>query len=121
MAHRHERHFRHQTRVLYSSPQCRGPSTMTRVTQVTQLNPACSMRPANPMPADPRSPGPAALSEPLLTIRETATILRQHRKTVERWAREGKIASYRVGSRILFRRSDVLQWLGERRTEQFRG
>lgn len=58
---------------------------------------------------------------PLLTLKETAELLRHHPKTVERWAREGKIPSYRVGSRVLFQRSDVLQWLGERRTEQFRG
>jgi len=58
---------------------------------------------------------------PLLTLKETAEFLRLHPKTVERWAREGKIPFYRVGSRVLFQRSDVLQWLGERRTEQFRG
>ena len=58
--------------------------------------------------------------EALLTLREAAAFLRHHAKTVERWAREGKIPHYRVGSRVLFRRSDVLQWLGERRTEQFR-
>lgn len=57
----------------------------------------------------------------LLTLKETAALLRHHPKTVERWARDGKIPFYRVGSRVLFQRSDVLQWLGERRTEQFRG
>ena len=57
----------------------------------------------------------------LLTLKETGELLRHHPKTVERWAREGKIPFYRVGSRVLFQRSDVLQWLGERRTEQFRG
>ena len=51
----------------------------------------------------------------LLTLAETAQLLRHHPKTVERWAREGRIPCYRIGVRVMFDRGDVLQWLAERR------
>ena len=53
--------------------------------------------------------------EPLLTVGETAGILRRHPKTIERWARAGRLPCYRVGGRVLFSRGDILQWLAERR------
>ncbi len=54
---------------------------------------------------------------PLLTLKETAELLRQHPKTIERWARAGRLPCYRVGGRVLFSRGDILQWLAERRAE----
>jgi excisionase family DNA binding protein len=53
----------------------------------------------------------------LLTLAETAQHLRRHPKTVERWAREGKIPYYRIGGRVMFDRGDVLQWVAERRAD----
>jgi len=53
----------------------------------------------------------------LITLEVAADLLHHHRKTVERWAREGKIPCYRVGVRVMFDRGDVLQWLAERRAD----
>ena len=52
---------------------------------------------------------------PLLTCSEVASTLRMHPKTVERWARIGRLPCFRVGGRVLFSRGDILQWLAERR------
>jgi excisionase family DNA binding protein len=43
----------------------------------------------------------------ILTIQEVAELLRVHRTTVSRYARSGVLKSYILGSRRLFKESDV--------------
>ena len=43
----------------------------------------------------------------ILTVGETAGILRVHRSTVTRYAMSGELRSYTIGTRRLFRESDV--------------
>ena len=45
----------------------------------------------------------------ILTISEVAELLRVHRTTVTRYAQSGELRSYQIGSRRLFKESDV--WL----------
>lgn len=52
--------------------------------------------------------------ERLLTVRELATLLQLHAKTVERMARGGRLPSLRVGGRLRFRPSDIASWLAAR-------
>lgn len=54
---------------------------------------------------------------PLLTATEVAELLRLHAKTVERWARRGRLPCYRIGGRVLFARGDIATFLAERRTD----
>jgi excisionase family DNA binding protein len=61
--------------------------------------------------------GSGDLLNRLMTLEECAALLHHHRKTVERWARSGKIPHYRIGLRVMFDRGDVLQWLAERRAD----
>ena len=43
----------------------------------------------------------------ILTISEVAELLRVHRTTVSRYAQSGELRSYQIGSRRLFKESDV--------------
>jgi excisionase family DNA binding protein len=43
----------------------------------------------------------------ILTVSEVAEILRVHRSTISRYARSGKLKSYSIGNRRLFKESDV--------------
>lgn len=47
----------------------------------------------------------------MLTVDEVAAILRIHTRSVQRWAREGRIASVRVGRSYRIPRSDILRWI----------
>ena len=44
----------------------------------------------------------------ILTVQEVADILRVHRSTVSRFAQSGELDSYLIGTRRLFKESDVL-------------
>jgi excisionase family DNA binding protein len=44
-----------------------------------------------------------------LTPEEAAALLRVSRRTVERYAKQGRIGRYRKGFRVLFKRSEVEQ------------
>jgi len=43
----------------------------------------------------------------VLTVQEVAELLRVHRSTISRFAKSGKLRSYLVGNRRLFKSSDV--------------
>ncbi len=43
----------------------------------------------------------------ILTVKEVAEILRVHRSTITRYALSGELRSYLIGSRRLFKESDV--------------
>jgi excisionase family DNA binding protein len=46
-----------------------------------------------------------------LTAAEVAAILRVHERSVQRWAREGRLSSVRVGRSYRFLRAEVLRWM----------
>lgn len=48
-----------------------------------------------------------------LTAAEVAAVLRVHERSVQRWAREGRLSSVRVGRSYRFLRSEVLRWMRE--------
>lgn len=48
--------------------------------------------------------------EPLLNTVEAATLLQIHPKTLERWAREGRVPAHDLG-RWRFRASELDEWL----------
>jgi excisionase family DNA binding protein len=50
-----------------------------------------------------------------LTVAEVAAVLRVHQRSIQRWAREGRVASVRVGRSYRFLRADVLRWMNEAR------
>lgn len=52
---------------------------------------------------------------PLMTADEVAELLNVHRETVLRWAREGQLHGYKVGTRWRFSAQNVQRFLGQRR------
>ena len=44
----------------------------------------------------------------ILTIKDVAEYLRVHRSTISRYANSGELKSFKIGSRRLFRLSDVI-------------
>lgn len=55
--------------------------------------------------------GPTNVFEPLLDIHEAARLLHIHPKTLQRWAREGKVPAAHFGGRWFFRASDLDSWV----------
>ena len=53
--------------------------------------------------------------EQLLTVREVATLLRLHEKTVYALVERGSIPHVRLGRRVLFSPGDVKCWVEARR------
>ena len=47
------------------------------------------------------------IKDQILTVSEVAELLRVHRTTVSRYAQSGELRSYLIGSRRLFKESDV--------------
>ncbi|MHC4887010.1 MAG: helix-turn-helix domain-containing protein [Planctomycetota bacterium] len=50
----------------------------------------------------------------MLTVKETAALLRVSEKTVYRWVGKGKVPHVRVGGQYRFPRSELLSWARER-------
>ncbi len=50
-------------------------------------------------------------SQDLVTTRQVADYLHVHIRTVQGWARDGRLPSMRVGGRLRFRREDVEDFL----------
>jgi excisionase family DNA binding protein len=57
---------------------------------------------------------PEALSE-IMTLREVAEYLACSRNTIYRLATKRQIPRFRVGNNFRFRRSDIEQWINDRR------
>jgi excisionase family DNA binding protein len=53
--------------------------------------------------------------EPLVNARELGELLGFASGTIVDWAEQGQLPHFRVGGRLRFRESEVLQWLEERR------
>jgi excisionase family DNA binding protein len=49
----------------------------------------------------------------MLTVDEVANVLRVHPRSIQRWAREGRVASVRIGRSYRISRSDVVRWMSE--------
>jgi excisionase family DNA binding protein len=47
----------------------------------------------------------------MLTVDEVATVLRVHPRSIQRWAREGRVPSVRVGRSYRIARADVVRWM----------
>ncbi len=56
-----------------------------------------------------------ACNKEILTVSEVSKILGLHKITVYSWARKGILPNYRIGSGIRIMRSELDQWLKERR------
>jgi len=52
--------------------------------------------------------------EPLLDSDEAAAIMRVHPKTLQRYARQGIIRGFQIGTMWRFRASDIDRWISER-------
>lgn len=46
-----------------------------------------------------------------LTVADVAAVLRVNERSVQRWAREGRLSSVRVGRSYRFLRIEVLRWM----------
>jgi excisionase family DNA binding protein len=57
----------------------------------------------------------------MLTVDEVAAVLRVHRRSIQRWAREGRVASVRVGRSYRIARADVVRWMLEASSESDKG
>jgi len=51
--------------------------------------------------------------EQLLTVRDVATLLRLHQKTVYAMVSSGVIPCVRIGRRVLFRDADLTRWIDQ--------
>lgn len=51
--------------------------------------------------------------EPLLDTDQAAAIMRIHPKTLQRYARQGVIRGFQLGSMWRFRASDIDRWISE--------
>jgi excisionase family DNA binding protein len=52
--------------------------------------------------------------EPLLDTDQAASIMRVHPKTLQRYARQGLIRGFQLGTMWRFRASDIDRWISER-------
>ena len=52
--------------------------------------------------------------EPLLESDQAAAIMRIHPKTLQRYARQGVIRGFQLGTMWRFRASDIERWISER-------
>lgn len=55
----------------------------------------------------------------ILTVDEVAEMLRIHRSTVSRYAKSGELDSYLIGTRRLFKESDVLSFFEKQKASTF--
>jgi excisionase family DNA binding protein len=51
--------------------------------------------------------------EPLLDTDEAAAIMRVHPKTLQRYARQGIVRGFQIGTMWRFRASDIDRWISE--------
>lgn len=56
-------------------------------------------------------------SDRLMTLPEVAEYLQIAERTVYQWAQSGKIPSFKIGNVWRFQRSDIDEWIDERKRE----
>lgn len=57
-------------------------------------------------------------NEDILTVKELAEYLKIAEKTAYRFASEGKVPGFKVGSAWRFRRSEIDRWIAEQEQKQ---
>ena len=57
------------------------------------------------------------MSEGLLTARELGDLLGFSAGTIVDWAEAGKVPAFKIGGRLRFRESEVLEWLEGQRAD----
>ena len=60
-----------------------------------------------------------ALKDEFLTTEELATLLKIPKLTVYKWVSQRKIPYVKVGKHLRFKRSEIEEWLKERRVSEF--
>ena len=65
---------------------------------------------------DARSPATASPAEELLTTDQTAALLGITRPTLREYRRKGYVTGYRIGTRVRYKRNEVLDNLQRMRT-----
>lgn len=58
------------------------------------------------------------MAEPLLTAADVAELLRFSPATIVDWAEREELPAFKVGGRLRFRLSEVLDWLEARRVSR---
>ena len=53
----------------------------------------------------------------ILTVREISNLLRPHPATVYKLVKQGKIPSFRIGTKLLFRKDVIMRWMAQRSME----
>jgi excisionase family DNA binding protein len=74
-----------------------------------------SGQPFHPAAEHQRKPvaSEAFVPEPLLDTDQAAAIMRIHPKTLQRYARQGIVRGFQLGSMWRFRASDIDRWISE--------
>lgn len=57
--------------------------------------------------------GQTFIPEPLLDTDQAAAIMRIHPKTLQRYARQGLVRGFQIGTMWRFRASDIDRWINE--------
>ena len=60
-----------------------------------------------------------ALKDEFLTTEELAAFLKVPKLTVYKWVSQRKIPCVKVGKHLRFKRSEIEEWLKERRVSEF--
>ena len=58
------------------------------------------------------------MPEEILTIREVAEFLKVTERTIYKLAAEAKIPAFKVGGSWRFQRTDLIQWMNEKASDQ---
>ncbi len=58
------------------------------------------------------------LNDDILTVKELAEYLKIAEKTAYRFASEGKVPGFKVGSAWRFRKSEINRWIAEQEQKQ---
>jgi excisionase family DNA binding protein len=60
-------------------------------------------------------------NEDILTVKELAEFLKIAEKTAYRFASEGKVPGFKIGSAWRFRRSEITRWITEQEQKREKG
>ena len=75
-------------------------------------HPTVSFQPPEDIPRKPAI-SESFVPEPLLDTDQAAAIMRIHPKTLQRYARQGIVRGFQLGSMWRFRASDIDRWISE--------
>jgi len=61
------------------------------------------------------------LGDIFLNIKEVSQLLKMNISTINNFIKEGKIPSYKVGKRRLFKKEELIRWVESQRDESYKG